>query len=231
MSTQDQRRRQRPDQPLTPEFSAMLKNAAIKLAREKRYTPESEEALMGWMQENYHEIVTRAQRRMEKLTEWALDNMDNLAPIMGERVYNEINIRFGGETRDNVNPRYADWAASIGMTPGAARQAHATNALFLTWNGDPGIAHQVIRTRAEWEKIALECRGKTRPKGADTLAMRFAKQDLVAGILERSRKVTLYCASNTAKAGYRVKTLETPETALALIQDAYRDPEGFREGA
>lgn len=224
MSTRD-------DQQLTPEFGAMMKRAAIEIAREQQYTPESEEALRGWLEANFSDVLKRAQEKMQRLTDWALENMDELAPIIGRRVYDQIQQRFAkGELTkgDNMNPRYSDWAASLGMTPLAAQQAHKTNAPYLTWNGDAGIAKQVIRTRPEWNRIAMDCRGKTRLRSADTMAQKFAQQDGMAGILEHNGKVTMYSASTVAKAGHRSRSHKTAHEATEFIKNAYRDLEALR---
>ena len=168
---------------------------------------------------------------MERLTDWALENMDELAPIIGRRVYDQIQQRFakGELTRgDNTNPRYSDWAASLGMTPGAARESHFPNVAFLTWDQDPGIAKQIIRTRKEWNAIAAECRGKTRLRSADTMAQKFAQQDGMAGILEHNGKVTMYSASTVAKAGHRSRSHKIAHEATEFIKNAYRDLEALR---
>lgn len=117
---------------LPPDVAAYLQQAAIKLATEQGFQPDSESALCEWMETNCREIGERAMGEMHRLRDMLLareDIRDAACEALSERVYNLIPKR----TTKLWNPRFVRYAASRNMTPDEALAADGNMSNYLCW--------------------------------------------------------------------------------------------------
>lgn len=78
---------------LPPDVAAYLKQAALELAEEQKFQPDSEDDTKTWLANHSREIGTRAQAAMQKLANTLLNNpemMDLVCREIGNRVYSSI---------------------------------------------------------------------------------------------------------------------------------------------
>lgn len=78
---------------LTPEFTELFRQSCAALAEKQGLSLETmtETEIAAWMQTHFAALMADTRQRLEDMKDRIILNLDKIAPVISNRVYNEIN--------------------------------------------------------------------------------------------------------------------------------------------